>query len=129
MLLSKVWHSSPRRPKNHESEACVLFENHCDGFPAKTPVHWAMASCCDHFLQMAAYIKSLEERLAEYERVSMTTKTNVGSKSSSHTTYKVKSFELAAKLAASDGTDDGLYKGLPIEVSWYMLVVRMKAGF
>lgn len=39
-------------------------------------------------------------------------------KSSTKTTetYKVATFEIAAKLAASDGTDDGLYNDLPIEV-------------
>lgn len=31
-------------------------------------------------------------------------------------TYKVKTFEIAAKLATMDGTDDGMYNGLPIEV-------------
>lgn len=31
-------------------------------------------------------------------------------------TYKVSSFEMAEKLSKMDGTDDGKYNGLPIEV-------------
>lgn len=40
----------------------------------------------------------------------------VTSLTTSKETYKVKTFEMAEKLSKMDGTDDGLYNGLPIEV-------------
>lgn len=50
-------------------------------------------------------------------RTKLSAKVEQRSTTNVHETYKVKTFELAAKLAVMDGTDDGLYNGLPIEVS------------
>eukprot|EP00669_Euglena_mutabilis_P011643 TRINITY_DN6259_c0_g1_i1.p1 TRINITY_DN6259_c0_g1~~TRINITY_DN6259_c0_g1_i1.p1 ORF type:complete len:243 (-),score=61.35 TRINITY_DN6259_c0_g1_i1:19-747(-) len=60
-------------------------------------------------------IQALEVELANLQ-ARLNTKPELHSSSRTTETYKVKSFELAAKLAKMDGTDDGLYNGLPIEV-------------
>jgi len=67
---------------------------------------------------MAIHIKQLEAEIHELRMKLTTTVTSSGGGGGSKVTetYKVKSFEIAAKLALSDGDDDGLYKGLPIEI-------------
>lgn len=73
---------------------------------------------------MTANITTLEVEIKRLttltqRRTSITERTVVsggGSRSNTHSTYKVKTFELAQKLAVMDGTDDGMYQGLPIEV-------------
>eukprot|EP00667_Euglena_gracilis_P005462 EG_transcript_5502 len=67
-------------------------------------------------------IQSLQARIAALEaeianlRARLTAKPELHSTTNVKETYKVKSFEIAAKLAVMDGTDDGMYNGLPIEV-------------
>lgn len=65
--------------------------------------------------QMAARIRQLEGEIANL-RARLEAKQEVHSRTNIHETYKVKTFEMAAKLAVMDGTDDGMYNGLPIEV-------------
>eukprot|EP00668_Euglena_longa_P046220 GGOE01061904.1.p1 GENE.GGOE01061904.1~~GGOE01061904.1.p1 ORF type:complete len:462 (-),score=44.93 GGOE01061904.1:179-1564(-) len=65
--------------------------------------------------QMAARIRQLEGEVANL-RARLESKTELHSRTNIHETYKVKTFEMAAKLAVMDGTDDGMYNGLPIEV-------------
>eukprot|EP00667_Euglena_gracilis_P003135 EG_transcript_3145 len=68
------------------------------------------------------HIANLEGRLRDLEQEVRTLRTQlkatvqVHSQTSVKETYKVKTFEMAAKLAVMDGTDDGMYNGLPIEV-------------
>eukprot|EP00668_Euglena_longa_P046268 GGOE01061952.1.p1 GENE.GGOE01061952.1~~GGOE01061952.1.p1 ORF type:complete len:482 (+),score=67.67 GGOE01061952.1:78-1448(+) len=62
-----------------------------------------------------AKISAFEEEISIL-RAKLSAKAEQRSRTSVHETYKVKSFELASKLAVMDGTDDGLYNGLPIEV-------------
>ena len=68
------------------------------------------------FVQMSAYIQQLEGQIGALQAQSQTRRSSMTSSRAVSSTYKVKNFEMAAKLAASDGTDDGLYNGLPIEV-------------
>jgi hypothetical protein len=65
--------------------------------------------------QMAARIRQLEAEVANL-RSRLEVKSELHSRTNVTETYKVKTFEMAAKLAVLDGTDDGLYNGLPIEV-------------
>eukprot|EP00667_Euglena_gracilis_P010263 EG_transcript_10435 len=62
-----------------------------------------------------ARIAALEAEIANL-RARLMAKPELHSSTSVKETYKVKSFEIAAKLAVMDGTDDGMYNGLPIEV-------------
>eukprot|EP00667_Euglena_gracilis_P007961 EG_transcript_8056 len=64
---------------------------------------------------MAARLRQLEGEVAHL-RSRLESKTELHSRTNIHETYKVKTFEMAAKLAVMDGTDDGMYNGLPIEV-------------
>eukprot|EP00668_Euglena_longa_P041458 GGOE01054585.1.p1 GENE.GGOE01054585.1~~GGOE01054585.1.p1 ORF type:complete len:689 (-),score=187.48 GGOE01054585.1:368-2434(-) len=67
-------------------------------------------------------IGELEEKILGLEleirnlRAQLQPKVELHSQTSIRETYKVKTFEMAAKLAVMDGTDDGMYNGLPIEV-------------
>lgn len=66
-----------------------------------------------------AELEALIQRLEiELRNLRSRLESKVDLKSSTHVkeTYKVKTFELAAKLAIMDGTDDGMFNGLPIEV-------------
>lgn len=65
--------------------------------------------------QMGALIRQLEGEIANL-RSRLEAKAELHSRTNVHETYKVKTFEMAAKLATMDGTDDGMYNGLPIEV-------------
>jgi TolA-binding protein len=74
-----------------------------------------IAGMAGHIKQLEAEIAELKMRLTKAEatatrRASLTQSQRVTE------TYKVKTFDLAAKLAKADGSDDGLYNGLPIEV-------------
>jgi hypothetical protein len=70
----------------------------------------------ERFTSMSAYIQQLEGQIGALQAQSQTRRSSMTSSRAVSSTYKVKNFEMAAKLAASDGTDDGLYNGLPIEV-------------
>lgn len=59
--------------------------------------------------------RGMEEEIAHL-RQQLAVKSETHSRTSKTETYKVKTFEMAVKLAVMDGTDDGLYNGLPIEV-------------
>jgi len=65
--------------------------------------------------QMAGHIRALEQEIANL-RMRLEVKQEVHSHTNITETYKVKTFEMAAKLAGMDGSDDGLYNGLPIEI-------------
>jgi hypothetical protein len=65
--------------------------------------------------QLAARLQQMESEMA-LMRSSINERKEVHSRTDVRETYKVKTFEMAAKLAEMDGTDDGLYNGLPIEV-------------
>eukprot|EP00667_Euglena_gracilis_P015859 EG_transcript_16537 len=67
--------------------------------------------------QMTEHMATL--RIAPKQQ--MRSKTNVSE------TYKVKTLEMAAKLAVMDGTDDGMYNGLPIEVEGMGLYRDLRA--
>jgi len=64
---------------------------------------------------MGALIRQLEGEIANL-RSRLEAKAELHSRTNVHETYKVKTFEMAAKLGTMDGTDDGMYNGLPIEV-------------
>eukprot|EP00667_Euglena_gracilis_P005460 EG_transcript_5503 len=79
--------------------------------------------------EMEAQLEAANRRIAELEariaamdleirnlRAQLSPKVELHSQTSIRETYKVKTFEMAAKLAVMDGTDDGMYNGLPIEV-------------
>ena len=71
---------------------------------------------------MAGHIKQLEAEIAELKmrltkaEATATRRASLTQSQRVTETYKVKTFDLAAKLAKADGSDDGLYNGLPIEV-------------
>ena len=65
--------------------------------------------------KMGALIRNLEGEIGDL-RARLEAKADMHSRTNVHETYKVKAFEMAAKLATMDGTDDGMYNGLPIEV-------------
>lgn len=65
--------------------------------------------------QLEAHVARLELEIRNV-RNRLETKVDVSSTTNVKETYKVKTFEMAAKLAKMDGTDDGLFNGLPIEV-------------
>jgi len=62
-------------------------------------------------------------------RVAETASASTTSSVTTSQTYKVKTFEMAAKLSKMDGTDDGLYHGRPIEVEGEGLYIELvRAG-
>lgn len=78
-------------------------------------------------MALAARMHALEQELMTL-RTQFQAKQEVKTSTKMTETYKVKTFEQAAKLAAMDGTDDGLYNGIPIEIEGeglYRDLVRM----
>eukprot|EP00668_Euglena_longa_P016617 GGOE01020899.1.p1 GENE.GGOE01020899.1~~GGOE01020899.1.p1 ORF type:complete len:880 (-),score=315.27 GGOE01020899.1:165-2804(-) len=65
--------------------------------------------------QLEAQVRELELEIRNL-RVQLQARVQVHSQTNVKETYKVKTFEMAAKLAVMDGTDDGMYNDLPIEV-------------
>jgi hypothetical protein len=72
-------------------------------------------------------VRFLEAELAAL-RLRFEARAETHSRTSVHETYKVKTFEMAAKLALMDGTDDGMYNGLPIEIEGMGLYKELKAA-
>lgn len=74
-----------------------------------------LAAAMKRIAELEAYIASLEFEINNL-RTRLQTKTELHSQTNVKETYKVKTFEMAAKLAIMDGTDDGMFNGLPIEI-------------